>query len=43
MNQGKYKELEKQAQLLGCLRKEIWQRFGSIQGVGIKHRSVRID
>ena len=36
-------KISKQAQSLGCIRKEIWQRFDSINGVGIKHRSVRSD
>lgn len=41
LNQGKYMQLDKQAKLLGKIRKEVWQRFGSINGVGIKHRDIR--
>ena len=29
--------------MLGRLRKEIWQRFGSINGVGSNHRIIRSD
>lgn len=43
INRRKYIELEKQAHLLGTLRKEIWQRFGSINGVGTNHRTIRSD
>ena len=41
LNKGKYFELKRQASLLGDLRKEIWQRFGSLNGVGQKHREIR--
>ncbi len=40
-NAGKYAELFKQAKLLGAVRKEVWQRFGSLNGVGVMHRSIR--
>ena len=41
LNQVKYNALEKQAKLLGCLRTEIWQKFGSISGIGVKDRTIR--
>src|SRR3989338_2305331 len=41
LNASKYTELNEQALLLGKLRKEIWQRFGSLKGVGIDHRTIR--
>jgi transposase len=41
LNQKKYNELDKQAKMLGKLRKEIWQRFGSLAGVGANHRKTR--
>src|SRR5437867_9967364 len=43
LNKGKYEELEKQAKLLGQVRKEVWERFGSINGVGANHREIRSD
>lgn len=41
LNRAKYNALEEQAKLLGSLRTDIWQRFGSISGVGMKDRSIR--
>ena len=41
LNSGKYKKLSDQASLLGKLRKEVWQRFGSVNGVGANHRQIR--
>lgn len=41
LNRAKYNALEEQAKLLGGLRTDIWQRFGSISGVGMKDRSIR--
>ena len=41
LNVGKYRALEEQAKILGKLRAEIWERFGSIQGVGSNHRKIR--
>ena len=43
LNQGKYRALVRQAELLGVVRSEVWQRFGSINGVGINHRKIRTD
>ena len=43
LNPGKLKALEEQARLLGKVRSEVWQRFGSINGVGINHRTIRSD
>lgn len=41
LNKSKFCALLKQAHMLGKLRKEIWQRFGSIGGVGMQHRVIR--
>ncbi|MCP4748831.1 MAG: transposase, partial [Desulfobacteraceae bacterium] len=41
LNQSKYDALKQQAKLLGHLRAQIWQKFGSISGVGIKDRAIR--
>ncbi len=41
LNQGKYDALKAQAILLGRVRSELWQRFGSIAGVGLKDRTIR--
>ena len=43
LNRSKYKELSKQALMLGRLRKETWHRFGSINGSGIEFRKLRND
>ncbi|MFZ2727159.1 MAG: transposase [Methylococcaceae bacterium] len=41
LNQGKYSALLEQAKRLGVIRSEVWQRFGSIKGVGLRDRSIR--
>jgi len=42
LNQGKYQQLEAQAERLGKIRSEVWHRFGSIKGVSIKSdRKIR--
>ncbi len=41
LNLKKLEQLEKQTKLLGCLRSEVWQRFGSIAGVGMTDRKIR--
>ena len=41
LNQGKFKALKAQADLLGNIRSEIWQNYGSISGVGLKDRTIR--
>lgn len=41
INQSKYDELSKQAEMLGALRKEVWHRFGSINGSSISFRKLR--
>ena len=41
INQSKYDELSKQAEMLGALRKEVWHRFGSIDGSSISFRKLR--
>ncbi len=43
LNPGKYAALKEQADLLGQGRTEVWQRFGSLQGVGVNHREIRTD
>ena len=43
LNRAKWKALECQAQLLGQVRSEVWQRFGSIKGVGVSHRTIRTE
>lgn len=37
----KHARLSESAQLLGMLRSEVWNEFGSLKGVGITHRDVR--
>ncbi len=41
LNPGKFAALEEQAKRLGVLRSEVWQRFGSLAGVGVSDRGVR--
>jgi len=41
LNAGKFTALEEQAHRLGELRSEIWQRFGSVNGVGKSDREIR--
>lgn len=41
LNAGKYVELEEQARRLGKVRTLVWERFGSIAGVGVTDRTVR--
>ncbi len=41
LNTAKYEELLKQANMLGDFRKEIWHRFGSLKGVGVRFRELR--
>ncbi|WP_319460221.1 transposase [Micromonospora sp. RTP1Z1] len=43
LNPGKYAALAEQARRLGRVRSEVWQRYGSIAGVGsgLKDRQVR--
>ena len=41
LNPGKYAALEEQAARLGVIRSEVWQRYGSIQGVGLTDRVIR--
>ncbi len=41
VNKSKLAALREQARLLGLLRAEIWERFGSIAGVGADHRKIR--
>ncbi len=41
LNQGKYNALLEQAKRLGVIRSEVWQRFSSLNGVGLQDRKVR--
>ena len=41
INQGKLIALIEQAERLGSVCTEVWQRFGSIGGVGLGHRTIR--
>ena len=41
LNQGKYNALLRQAELLGQVRSEVWQRFGSVSGIGLRDRDIR--
>ena len=41
LNQGKYRALLEQAKRLGVIRSEVWQRFGSVKGVGLSDRPIR--
>jgi len=41
INKGKYQALIEQAKRLGAIRTEVWQRFGSIKGVGLQDRTIR--
>jgi IS605 OrfB family transposase len=41
LNKGKLSALQEQAKRLGVIRSEIWQRFGSVKGVGLRDRTIR--
>jgi len=41
LNQAKYDALAEQAARLGQVRSDVWQLFGSINGVGVGHRTIR--
>jgi IS605 OrfB family transposase len=41
LNAGKYAALHEQARRLGRVRSEVWQRFGSLNGAGVRDRHVR--
>jgi IS605 OrfB family transposase len=41
LNQGKCRALLEQAKRLGVIRSEVWQRFGSVKGVGLRDRPIR--
>ena len=41
LNLGKRRALAEQARRLGAIRSEVWQRFGSLQGVGVSDRRIR--
>lgn len=41
INKGKYGQLVEQAKLLSAVRTEAWNRYGSINGVGLRDRTIR--
>lgn len=41
LNRGKYAALAEQARRLGRVRSEVWQRYGSVAGAGLRDRQVR--
>ena len=41
INQGKFAALIEQAERLGAIRSEVWERFGSINGIGLRDRTIR--
>ena len=41
LNAGKLAALTDQARRLGRIRSEVWQRYGSVAGTGIRDRTVR--
>lgn len=41
LNQGKYLQLQEMARRLGQIRKEVWHRYGSINGVSRRYFDVR--
>ncbi|MCD0186876.1 IS200/IS605 family accessory protein TnpB-related protein [Acinetobacter sp. YH16051] len=41
LNVQKYKQLEKQAVLLGRIRSEVWAKYGAISGLNISDRAIR--
>lgn len=41
LNPGKYAQLAEQAHRLGRVRSEVWQRYGSVNGVGLSDRKIR--
>lgn len=41
LNRKKYKQLEKQAVLLGRIRSEVWSRYGAVAGLNISDRTIR--
>ena len=41
LNSGKYQALLGQAKGLGVIRSEVWQRFGSVNSVGLQDRNIR--
>ncbi|SEQ53769.1 hypothetical protein SAMN05421693_1522, partial [Ectothiorhodospira magna] len=40
-NKGKVAALREQARRLGQVRSDVWQRFGSLHGVGLSDRQIR--
>ena len=41
LNKGKFAALIEQAKRLAVIRSDVWQRFGSIKGIGLGDRTIR--
>ena len=41
LNREKYKQLEKQAALLGRVRSEVWRKYGAVAGLNMGDRAIR--
>ena len=41
LNREKYKQLEKQATLLGRVRSEVWCKYGAVSGLNVSDRTIR--
>ena len=41
LNREKYKQLEKQAALLGRIRSEVWRKYGAVSGLNVSDRTIR--
>jgi hypothetical protein len=41
LNPGKLAALIEQARRLGRVRSQVWQRYGSVAGAGLRDRTVR--
>lgn len=41
LNRGKYQALREQAQRRGAIRSEVWQRYGSMNGINLTDRKIR--
>ena len=41
LNAGKFTALCEQATRLGRVRSQVWQRYGSVAGAGVKDRQIR--
>lgn len=41
LNREKYKQLEKQATLLGRVRSDVWCKYGAVSGLNVSDRTIR--